>query len=282
MKESNFERHDQIPPEALLTTDNIAHIVRSRRRPEYPGRDTVENLSVEGQDATIHGKLGSGGSKEVYDIEIDGQHYALGICGIQDAPERMLEKWKIVLQEPPNTQSLKEKGFLVNELCDIRPTTVNGTSFPGILMKRYQDLPFRVFDGKNVGREGTSIVDKDTQLNDEIMLEKMSPVVDEVVRLIENGIRLGRDNFNLSESQGAVHLYFNDLGPMTVREISEDDFPRYVKHYTMWAIGAFVNGVTHDTYEHNPYVHAMGDLEHSLQSKFEEAVNQKLTQSRES
>lgn len=143
-------------------------------------------------------------------------------------------------------------------------------------MRRYQDLPFRVFDGKNVGREGISHVNKDTQLNDEIMLNKMSSVVDELARLIDNGIRLDRDNFNLSESQGSIHLYFNDLGPMTVSEIPEDDFPRYVMYYTMWAIGAFVNGVTHDTYEHNPYVHAMGGLDHSLQSKFEEAVKQRL------
>lgn len=283
MKEpSYFENREQIPPEALLTTDNIAHIVRTRRRPEFPGRDTVESLTVEDQDATIHRKLGSGGSKEVFDIEIDGQHYALGICGIQDAPQRMLEKWKIVLQEPANTQHLREKGFLVNELCDIKPTTVNGTPFPGIVLKRYQDLPFRVFDGKNVGREGTSIVNKDTQLSDEIMLEQMSPVIDEVAKLINNGIRLGRDNFNLAESQGAVHLYLNDLGPMKVNEIQEDDFPRFIEYYTMWAIGAFVNGVTHDTYEHNPYVHCMGDLGHKLQSKFEEAVKQRLTQLRSS
>ncbi|MEA2088228.1 MAG: hypothetical protein U9O55_00070 [Patescibacteria group bacterium] len=154
------------PPEALLTADNIAHIVRSRRRPEYPRQDTVESLSVEEQNATIHERLGSGGSKEVYDIEIAGQHYAIGICGIQDAPDRMVEKWKIVLQEPANTQHLRERDFLVNELCDIRPTAVNGTHFPGIIMKRYQDLPFRVFDGKNVGREGVSLISKDTQLND--------------------------------------------------------------------------------------------------------------------
>lgn len=39
MKEpTGFERQDNLPPEALLTTDNIAHIVRSRRRPEYPER----------------------------------------------------------------------------------------------------------------------------------------------------------------------------------------------------------------------------------------------------
>lgn len=283
MKEpSNFERHEQIPPEALLTIDNIAHIVRSRRRPEYPGRDTVENLSVEEQNATIHGRLGSGGSKEVYDIEIAGQHYALGICGIQDAPERMIEKWKIVLQEPANTQHLRERGFLVNELCDIRPTAVNGTPFPGIIMKRYQDLPFRVFDGKNVGRAGITIFNKDTQLNDEVMLEIMRPIIDEIVRLIQNGIQLGRDNFNLAESRGAVHLYFNDLGTMTVNEIPEDDFPGYIEYYTMWTRGALVNGVDHDTYEHNPYIHNLGNRGNSFAAKFEEAVKQRLTQLRSS
>lgn len=125
----HFERHEQFPPEALLTIDNIAHIVRSRRRPEYLGRDPIESLTIEEQNATIHGRLGSGGSKEVYDIEADRQHYAIGICGIQDTPERMVEKWKIVLQEPANTRHLRERGSLVNELCVIRPTAVNGTPF---------------------------------------------------------------------------------------------------------------------------------------------------------
>lgn len=149
-------------------------------------------------------------------------------------------------------------------------------------MRRYQDLPFRVFDGKNVGRDGNSLVNRDTQLNDEIMLKIMSSVINEVAKLIDNGIRLGEDNFNLCESQGALHLYFNDLGSMSVSEIPEDDFPRFIEYYSMWAIGAFVNSVNHDTYTHNPYVHEMGDLGHSLQSKFEEAVNQKLTQPKNS
>ncbi len=283
MKEpSSFERHEQITPEALLTTDNIAHIVRSRRCAEYPGRDTIESLSVEGQNATINGRLGSGGSKEVYDIGVAGQHYALGICGIQDDPERMVEKWKIVLQEPANTRYLRERGFLVNELCDIRPTTVNGTPFPGIIMKRYQDLPFKVFDGKNVGKDGLTLFNKDTQLSDEIMLEVMHPVIDEIVRLIQNGIQLDRDNFNLAESQGAVHLYFNDLGTMTINEITENDFPRYIEYYTMWARGALLNGVDNDTYEHNRYIHSMGSRGNSFTTKFEEEVKQRLAQSRSS
>ncbi len=279
---SNFENHEPVPPEALLTIDNIAHIVRSRRRSEFPGKDTVNSLTVENQETTIHGKLGSGGSKEVFDIEIGGQHYALGICGIQDAPDRMLEKWKIVLQEPTNTQYLRDKSFLVNELCDIKPTTVNSTPFPGIIMKRYQDLPFKVFDGKNVGKNGLTFLNKDTQLSDEIMLEVMTPIIDEIVRLIQNGIQLGRDNFNLAESQGAVHLYFNDLGTMTVNKITEEDFPRYTEYYTMWAIGALVNGVDNDTYEHNPYIQSMGNRGNSFTTKFEEEVKQRLAQSRSS
>ncbi|MEA2088229.1 MAG: hypothetical protein U9O55_00075 [Patescibacteria group bacterium] len=110
----------------------------------------------------------------------------------------------------------------------------------------------------------------------------MSQVVNEIARLIDNGIRLGGDNFNLAESQGAVHLYFNDLGNMTVNKIIEDDFPRYIEYYTMWAIGALVNGVDHDTYEHNPYIHSLDNQENSFTTKFEEAVKQRLTQLRSS
>ncbi len=275
-----FESHEQIPPELLLTGANIHHIVSSRRLPQYPGRDALQALTVERQNTTIHGKLGSGGSKEVFDIEIDGKHYALGICGIQDASDAILEKWRVVLQEPANTEYLRQRGFLVNELCDIKETDVNGTPFPGIIMRRYQDLPFRVFDSKNVGSEGISIIGKDTQLNDEIMLEILGQVIDEIVRLIQNGIQLDKDNFNLAEWQGAIHLYLNDLGTMKVSEIPQNDFQRYIKHYTMYAINAFVNGVTNDTYSHNPYIQAMGKWNHPLEAKFEEVVTQKLTQSR--
>lgn len=138
-------------------------------------KDVIENLEIEEIDVKIHGRLGSGGSKEVYDIELNGAHYALGICGIQDAPERVVEKWKIVLQEPQNTKFLRDQGFLVNEVCEIKPIKVSGTDFPGLLMKRFQDHDFRIFDSKNIGRNDNPIVNKETKLDDGEMLKTMSP-----------------------------------------------------------------------------------------------------------
>src|SRR3989338_5810695 len=101
-----FERQDFLPT-PQLSVDSVAQIIRSRRSAKLPGKDVINSLEVEGQAASQPKFLGSGGSKEVFDVEVGGEHYAVALCGLQDAPERVIKKGENVLKEPANTASLR-------------------------------------------------------------------------------------------------------------------------------------------------------------------------------
>ena len=57
----------------LLNPDSVSAITRSRIS------SGLESLFVDGVPATVSKTLGSGGSKEVYDVAIGDQHYALAL-----------------------------------------------------------------------------------------------------------------------------------------------------------------------------------------------------------
>lgn len=276
MKNSfGFEKSEP-SPEIALTPDKIAQIIQSRQLPENPGKDLINNLEIDGVSTESLKFLGSGGSKEVYDAEVGGKHFAVGICGIQDTPERIIEKWEVVLKEPENTDFLRNQGFYVNEYCQIQNIRVNGFEFPAIVMKRFQDHQFKIFDSKNIGKNNNPIADRETDLNDDKMITIMQPVVNEVARLIKNGIRVGRDNFNLCLSNGEIHLYFNDLGPMKTEAFTKEDAPRIIEQYTMYAVSAFINSVNQDTYKNNKYIHNMDNPDNPLQGKLESLVQKQI------
>ena len=151
-----FERQDS-PPAPQLTVHLVEQIIRSRRSEDSPGKDVIDSLEVEGQAASQPKFLGSGGSKEVFDIEVGGEHYAVALCGLHDMPERIIQKWGNILKEPVNTASLRERGFYVNELCEVKNIKVNGLEFPALMMKRFEDHPFKIYDSKNIGKTADEI-----------------------------------------------------------------------------------------------------------------------------
>ena len=257
----------------LLSSDNVSGIIDSRRL------SGIESLYVDGRPAIISKQLGSGGSKEVYDVSVDGEHYALALPGTADPAQIIIAKWSKVLKEPTNTNRLRELGLHVNDLCRVVPSTVNGHEFPALVMKRYSDHNFPIYDSKNPQGNYHELIKPDQQVTDEQGVSFFSPVGTEIVALVRNGAQLGRDCFNLCAIDGVPHLYLNDLGAATFGEIPQGDLERYVAAYVSSALGAFVNTATERVYRENPYVHSMGDLESSLQPKLVAKVMDTLKES---
>jgi hypothetical protein len=106
----------------------------------------------------------------------------------------------------------------------------------------------------------------------------MSAIIDEIVSLIRNNIHLNKDSFNLCKFGDTIHLHFNDLGSMSINEISDEDILYYIEDYVSWMISAIVNSVSDNVYENSPYIKAMSSQSHTLRVKLKEIVGQKLQQ----
>lgn len=245
----------------LLTPDNVSGIARSRTS------SGIESLYIHGRLTTVSKQLCSGGSKEVYDIIVDGKHYALALPGTVDPVQIVIAKWNKVLQEPDNTNRLRDLGLYVNDICMVVQATVNGHEFPALVMRRYSDHDFPIYDSKNPQGRYHELIKLDQQITDEKALSLFSPIGIEIATLVQNGAQLGRDCFNLCAIKGVPHLYLNDLGAATFEKIPQGELERYVDAYVSSALGAFVNTVTERVHRGNSYVNSMGDLGNSLQSK---------------
>ncbi len=268
-----FMRLNEAAAVRLLNPDTVSGITRSRTS------SGIESLFVDGIQATVSKTLGSGGSKEVYDVTINGQNYAFALPGTVDHSQIVIEKWTKVLQEPASTERLRDIGFYVNGLCQLVPARVNGQEFPGLIMRRYSDHNFPIYDSKNPGGRYHEFIKADERVTDETALDLFAPIGNEITKLVKSGARLGRDCINLCDIDGVPHLYLNDLGAATFGEITPDDFERYVEHYVSSAVGAFVNTVTERVYRGNSYVHSMADLGSSLQPKLVQRVMATLKES---
>jgi len=190
--------------------------------------------------------IGTGGSKQVYSVQVGERHYALAIPAADiDHPSVILQKWQAVAREPANTERIRQLGLVVNDLCQLVQVKINGTEFPGLVMRRFQDLPFEVRDSKNLH----SSTGETPVLTGQSELESaFENIVGEIVILLENGVKLGEDSFNLAVVDGHAHLYFNDLGTAKFENIDPQYLENYIDAYLDSAIRAFIIGITEAEY----------------------------------
>lgn len=252
-----------------LHPNRLSEIITSRRSGKL-------DISLNGCPVVLYDKLGSGGTKEVYDAMINNRRYALGICGTQDSPHRIIEKWSQVLEEPKNTQQLRGMGLHVNEMCEIVLVNINQISFPAIKMLRYEDLKVRVFDAKNNKGNNLPLVKRNTALNDQLLMEILEPTIQESKILISEGVRLGRDSFNLCLYQQKLHLYLNDLGSISMQKIRNSDIKKFIEYYAQWIVDAFINSVSDETYYKNPFINGLNHIDNTFKRRLEQAILVKL------
>lgn len=232
--------------EYLPNSRSLTALIESMRE----GR--LDIMSDGGRPVTVVEQIGEGGSKTIYDVDIESQRYALALPNIVDDAEIMLAKWKVVLQEPVKTERVRHIGLPVNTVCESFPVQVNGAPFPALLMARYQDLPFEVRDTKN---PNTSIW-KTPILAGKILDAQSLQVIlrdatSDLSTMIRNGVQVMRDSMNLCIDRGQLRIFLNDLGSASFERISTGDRQDCAKTYCNWAVGAFLNALTEPEYQTN-------------------------------
>lgn len=207
------------------------------------------DVMIGNENIVLAQQLGSGGSKEVYDAEVGGVHYALAIPGTVDDAPVTIDKWKKILNEPANTARFRELGFYANRLCELVKAKINEIDFPALIMQRYEDLPFEVRDSKNpkssVG--DTRIIPKGIDVSQIPGL--IQPLAGDIKGLLTQNVKVGSDAFNLAVVNGRPRIYFNDLGGAKFESLPQSDIETVTNYYITSALAAFVNGLTEAEYQ---------------------------------
>ena len=230
------------PTAEFGNTQALTHMIDSMRKGQLEVTHEEDSLEV--------GKrLGEGGTKTVYEAVIGDSPFALAVPNIVDGVEVMTQKWKVVLQEPANTERVRGMELFANPTCEALPVSINGVSFTAIQMARYQDLPYQVMDGKN-SRSSTVTGDVlPIELTGDSFEEYFGSIVPDVQSLINNGVWVGIDSLNICLVDGKPRIFLSDLGGAEFEEIPEETRARVAERYVSNAFSAFLNGLTEAEYQ---------------------------------
>lgn len=230
--------------EVVVSKEMIANLLEVMKHEQLA-------ITIADVEASAVSWLGSGGSKTVYDIVIGNEHFAFSLPNAIDDVATIMRKWQDVLNEPTATDHIRKMGFFTNSLSQIVQSTVNGVPFPGLLMRRYADLPFEIRDNKNpVSSTGTTrIIPPGTATKDIAALLK--PIANDIRMLLGHNVHIGRDAINLCIANGQPRLFFNDLGTARFEVTPSDNPANTVRFYVDASVSAVTSGLT--TQEYNEY-----------------------------
>lgn len=229
-------------PAELGNTQALNHMLESMRKGQL-------EITHDGNPIGIGRKLGTGGTKTVYQAAIGDGSFAFAVPNVVDGVEKMSQKWTVALQEPANTARVRDMGLLTNTVCDALPVSINGVPFTGIKMALYQDLPYQIMDGKNSQSSTVTGEVLPATLDGDSFEDYFENIVPDVQQLIRNGVRVGVDSINVCLVNGEPRLFLSDLGNADFEEISEEAQPRVAERYISHAFSAFLNGLTYEEYQ---------------------------------
>lgn len=202
------------------------------------------------QPITIVKMLGGGGSKTVYDATLGESKFALALPNIVDGSFKVRKKWGNVLKEPTNTAKIRALEIPTNPNCIKMPVVVNGIPFTGLSLTRYQDLPYQILDGKNAN-SSTAINMLPTKLDRDKFTSLFPDVLNDLHKLIQNGVQLGSDSFNICVTDNGMRLYLNDLGTAQFEAFEDDELQEISETYARNATYTFINGLSEAEYQKN-------------------------------
>jgi hypothetical protein len=217
--------------EKMLSLDNLARLRDSLRKYHLTEFDTLRK-GPPGPTFELNGRalpyseknayLGSGGTKEVFQVIINNEPVVMAICGKVDGPAGLASKWRSALNEPANIEQIRRLGILVNDRCEIIPVTVDGCRFPAIVMKPYLSHDFEIHDRKNPYANPKTGFDWLSIDSHGKMVDAFSGIMDDIKTLSMNGINLPYDSVNIAVKKGKLRLFVNDIGAPTLQNKSAD------------------------------------------------------------
>jgi hypothetical protein len=226
----------------LGSIHSLIHMLESMRKGQL-------EITSDGSPVRVDKKVGSGGTKNVYRAVIGDEPFALGLPNTVDGVEIMRQKWSVALSEPANTARIRELGLLTNPVCEILPVSINGVPFPAIRMALYQDLPYRIMDGKNPSESTVTTDVLPEQLDEDSFQEYFTRVASDVRQMIEKGVRVKTDSLNLCILDGSPRIFLSDLGGAEFEPIPDDIKAQVAERYIGSAFSTFLNGLTESEYQ---------------------------------
>jgi len=222
------------------------------------------DIFVEGKETELRLYLGGGGSKEVYDVDIDGDRYALGILKFSD-PEGGFESdyWQAP-SEPEFVDEARDSDIPTYEIYQRVNLDVEGISHPAFLMTRDQDQENPVYESKNNVQKHDFLNEVN---NRNELLKILEPLAADIARMTENEIPAGLDSFNISEIDGLPTVFYTD--PPT-SEIQDVDKSTLLSYYTDYALAAMVNTAQNQAFENEAVEKMTG--RNSFRDSVEEAI----------
>ncbi|MDD3012435.1 MAG: hypothetical protein PHC34_01885 [Candidatus Gastranaerophilales bacterium] len=233
----------------MLNPDNLYMIMNSKIRGK---KDFI--FQINGKK--IYPKfLNSGGTKAVYQVKINDTPYAIAICSRANYPELQAQKWRNALNEPKNTEILRNLGLRVNDISEIYPIKINGYNFPAIRMKPYSSHSFQIFDVKERSHNINPVIDAKDHVDNEKCAGFFSQISKEIAILLANNISLKSDSINLCFDKGNLHLFFNDLDMKNLinPDISKNS-AKYAEYYSQNAVLAFLKNFNDKSFQTNEYI----------------------------
>lgn len=232
-------------------------------------------ITQDGKPVNIKGKLGEGGTKTVYDVEISGRRSALAIPNSVDGVGTMQAKWSEAQKEPGNTSKVRGLGVPTNTRSEITPIILNGVGINAIEMDRYEDLPVGVLDGKN--RRSSTHKGRvfPEEITDESFGTSLSGIAEDIAKLVKNGVGLARDSINTCIEDGKVRLYVNDMGKAKFgsKRFQGEEAASF---YARSAVGSLINAVDEDEWSRvKEFVNVDGKIE-QLSDNLTQQVLKKL------
>lgn len=223
-------------------TQALTHMIDSMQKRQLEVKHAGTSLEI-GQ------KLGSGGTKTVYEANIESKPFALALPNVVDGVDKMIQKWQVALCEPENTARVRALGLLANPIYEALPIDINGVPFTAFKMTRYQDLPFQIMDGKNSNSSTVQGNVLPVELDDVTFEEFFGNITDDVNSMILNGLRVGLDSVNICIVNDIPRIFLSDLGNAQFEPFSQEDMPAQAERYVSYALSAFQNGLTEEEYQ---------------------------------
>ena len=254
----------------MITTTDVNQLLPIHNKVfDHLWVDKIEGSTVQigEREIKIKKRLGWGGTKSAYDAEVNGVSIALILPTVDETHLFPKDRWNIALKEPASTRIVRNLGICTNPICEAVPVLISGNEFIGLVMMRYQDLPYKIIDLKDP--QGSTldkpVLPKDFSVDS--ILELLSPVIDDFVLLEKNSIHVVGDSLNACvDSRGNLRVYLSDLvgtvgrdNEYNVKQLNEDDFYKAclemagkvldVWNSTFWATGTNLKDFDKDTYE---------------------------------
>lgn len=190
-------------------------------------------ILVDGDETEVHQYLGGGGSKEVYDVEIDGEGYALGLLKFSDPEEGFQSDFWEAPSEPEFIDRARDSDIPTYDVYERACVEIDGKRQPAFLMTRDQDHEYPVYDSKDGDRNHTLLNDITTR---DQLLDLVDPMATDISGMIGAGIPAGLDSFNICEIDGEPRVFYTDPPAEEIQDVNESEIAGYYSDYALVAL----------------------------------------------